>query len=187
MSVKPGYITGASAKVKIFNKTLAYATDVSYQVTVQTIPIESMGKFEVHSNEPVSYSVDGSFSIIRYTKAAKALVNGDAAANGNNAHKISDGSGSSIGEHLNPGLLLTSNTFDLDLFQQHAANTTATSNDQAETSFLRITDCRIVRRGGSINKRGVLVENFAFVGVLLHDHATEVTEQVKNSGVTDIS
>lgn len=185
MAMKPAYITGASAKVKIAGVTLAYCTDVSYSVSVQTIPIESMGKFEVHSNEPVSYSVDGSFSIIRYTKKAKELAGGNAAANGNSPAKIAAGS-TSVKEHLDPGLILTSETFDLDILQK-AATTVSATDATDETSFLRVQDCRVVRRVGSINKRGVLVEQYSFVGVMLHDSATDNADKVAPSGYTDLS
>lgn len=186
MAVKPGYITGANARVKIAGKTLAYCTDVSYNVTVQTIPIESMGKYEVHSNEPVSYTVDGGFSIIRYTKKAKALVGGAAAATGNGVAYLGDGD-TKVKEHLDPGSILTSETFDLDLFQNSAQAVADSSTGTEEISFLRITDCRVVRRGATLNKRGVLVENFAFVGVLLHDSNSITAEQVLNSGADDLS
>jgi hypothetical protein len=51
---KPSFITGATAKIKIGNLTMAYAQDVSYSTTVTTIPIETMGRYEVVSNEPVA-------------------------------------------------------------------------------------------------------------------------------------
>lgn len=185
MAVKPAYITGASAKVKIDGITMAYCTDVSYSVSVQTIPIESMGKFEVHSNEPVAYSVDGSFSVIRYTKKASTLAAGNAAANGNSPAQMVNGD-SSVKEHLDPGKILTSETFDLDIYQK-SATTVAATDATEETSFLRIGDCRVTRRVGTLNKRGVLVEQYAFVGVLLHDSATDTAEQVSPSGYTDLS
>lgn len=186
MAVKPAYITGASAKVKVGGATLAYCTDVSYSVAVQTIPIESMGKYEVHSNEPVSYSVDGSFSIIRYTKKAAILAAGNAAAAGNSPAQIKNGD-SSVREHLNPGLILTSETFDLDILQKAATTVAAADATTDETSFLRVKDCRVVRRVGTLNKRGVLVEQYSFVGVLLHDSSTDTAEQVSPSGYTDLS
>ena len=189
MAVKPGYITGASAKIKIFNKTMAYATDVSYTVNVQTIPIESIGKFEVHSNEPVSYSVDGSFSIIRYAKQAKALVGGDAAANGNSMKQ------NGTKPHLDPSLILDSQTFDLEIYQKQsvaapaaaATPSTPASPATSDLPWLKIADCRVVRRSGSLNKRGVLVENFAFVGVLMHDSTGDTAELVGNSGTADLT
>lgn len=187
MSVKPGYITGASAKVKIFGKTLAYCTDVSYSVSVQTIPIESMGKFEVHSNEPVAYSVDGSFSIIRYAKQASTLVGGDAAANGNAPGQVGDSSAGYAKGHLDPSAILNSSTFDLEIYQKQALDSDPLATGIQEIPVVKVADCRIVRRGGVLSKRGVLVENYAFVGVLLHDGTGDTADLVANSGETDLS
>ena len=178
---KPGFITGANAKIKAFSKTLAFCSDVSYNVTVQTIPIESMGKYEVHSNEPVGYSVDGSFSIIRYTKnATNAAANGviaDAAATKSNApESIEDGGNGNMGEHLDPAKLLASQTFDLEIIEKRA---------DGDTAVYKVTDCRLTRRGMSLNKRGVMVDGYTFVGVLATDD--DITTKVGNSGDDDLS
>ena len=37
---KPGLVTGSNAKLKIGGKTIAYATDVSYAVNVDVVPVE---------------------------------------------------------------------------------------------------------------------------------------------------
>jgi hypothetical protein len=179
--IKPGFITGANAKIKAFDKTLAYCSDVSYNVTVQTIPIESMGKYEVHSNEPVAYSVDGSFSIIRYTKNASLATEGgiikDVASNkGNAPESVEAAGGGNMGEHLDPAKLLQSQTFDLQIHEKRAAN---------ETAVYTVVDCRLTRRGMTLNKRGVMVDNYAFVGVLATD--VDVTATVGNSGGTDLA
>jgi hypothetical protein len=41
----PSFVTGANAKIKAGGKTFAYASDVSYQVIVDTVPIETMGRY----------------------------------------------------------------------------------------------------------------------------------------------
>lgn len=179
--MKPGFITGANAKIKMFNKTIAYCADVAYNVTVQTIPIESMGKYEVHSNEPVAYTVDGSFSIIRYTKnATKASAGGiikDAADGKNNApESIEDGANGNAGQHLDPAQLLNSQTFDLEIHEKRA---------DSDTAVYRVMDCRIVRRGMSLNKRGAVVDNYAFVGILATDE--DIGTKAGNSGKEDLS
>ena len=67
---RPSFITGANAKIKIGNITMAYAQGISYNVTVTAIPVKSMGRYEAVSHEPVDYMVEGSFSVVRYTSAA---------------------------------------------------------------------------------------------------------------------
>ena len=182
-NMKPGFLTGANAKIKMFGKTIAYCADVSYNISVQTIPIESMGKYEVHSNEPVAYSVDGSFSVIRYTKrATTAAIGGviaDAAAGtGNEPSAINAGSGGKASEHLNPAKLLISQTFDLEIFEKHATG---------EAQVTKVIDCRLTRRGMSLNKRGVMVDNYAYVGILHQDSDAATADQTGNSGDDDLT
>ena len=179
--LKPGFIAGANAKVKMFNKTVAYCQDVSYNVSVQTIPIESIGKYEVHSNEPVSYNVDGTFSIIRYTKNATKAASGgvikDAADGKNNApESLEDGGNGNAGQHLDPAQLLASQTFDLEIYEKRA---------DGETALYRVLDCRIVRRSMSLNKRGVVTDGYAYVGILATDE--DIGTKAGNSGDEDLS
>ena len=171
----PSFITGATAKIKIGNLAMAYAQDVSYNTTVTTIPIETMGRYEVVSNEPVAYFVDGTLSIIRYTKEASAM-NG-AAINGNSVEQMINtaGSGGVAGDGFDPARIICSETFDLEIFQKLCGGGTE--------SVGKLRDCRFTRKGGSINKRGVLVEQFAFNAILMdNDSAVEVG----NSGDLDL-
>jgi len=179
--MKPAFITGANAKVKIGGITLAYAQDVSYNVTTTTIPIETMGRYEVVSNEPVAYFVDGTLSVIRYTKIASDSSMAGAAANGNGIgnwdFKVPNGTDGS--SHVNPGKLLASQTFDLEIYQKYDDNGQVGESDVV----VKLHDCRFVRKGGAINKRGVLVEQFAFNAIYKDDDSFEKA----GSGDIDLS
>jgi hypothetical protein len=172
----PSFITGATAKIKVGNLTMAYAQDVSYNTTVTTIPIETMGRYEVVSNEPVAYFVDGSLSIIRYTKEASQM-NGTA-QNGNSVEQMvnNTGSGGVAGDGFDPARMIASETFDLEIFQKLIAA-------GATESVGKLRDCRFTRKGGGINKRGVLVEQFAFNAILM-DNDSQVA--AGNSGDLDL-
>ena len=177
--VKPGFITGANARIKLDGKTLAYCTDLNYTVDVAVIPIEVIGTYEVKSYEPVAYSVNGSFAVIRYTKADHTNPHEGTASTGDAPNNI--GGTNSIGKHLDPGLILTSSTFDIEIHQV-AANTEAST---LANGIFKIQDCRVTRRGSSLNKRGVMVDSYAYVGVLAGD--TDVTTAVSHSGQTDLA
>ena len=171
----PSFITGATAKIKVGNLTMAYAQDVSYNTTVTTIPIETMGRYEVVSNEPVAYFVDGTLSIVRYTKEAAAM-NG-ANSKGNNVEQWSNspGQGGVAGDGFDPARLIASETFDLEVFQKLATGGTE--------SVGKLRDCRFTRKGGAINKRGILVEQFAFNAILMDNDSVK---SVGNSGDSDL-
>ena len=177
---KPSFITGATAKIKLGAKTMAYAQDVSYNTSVTTIPIETMGRYEVVSNEPVAYFVDGTLSIIRYTTAASNMAG--AAANGNSVDQINNsaGSGGNAGDGFDPQNLIASETFDLEIFQK----TDNAGSAAGSISVAKLRDCRFTRKGGGINKRGILVEQFAFNAILMDN---DPGFPVGNSGDQDLA
>lgn len=183
---KPSFITGANAKIKVGGKTFAYAADVSYQVAVDTIPIETMGRYEAVTNEPVNYSVAGELSVVRYTGIAKQNNMPGTNTGGNGLGKVDYTTGGNASNELNPGNILFSQTWDLAVFQkeQVAATTagqTATVTDSVE--FITIKDCRFTRKSAGLNKRGILVDRLAFVGVLADDESFDVSF----SGDTDLT
>ena len=180
--IKPGFITGANCKIRLANMTVAYATDVSYNVDTLTVPVECMGRYEVLSNEPVSYGCNGTLSIIRYTKAAKTAGITSAATNGDAPARI--GADSTMGKHINPAQMLQSTTFDLEVFQKL---TNAGGTADVDT-FYKIIDVRLTRRGATLNKRGVLVDTYTFVGVIATDTDVDTADVVGHSGIeTDLS
>jgi hypothetical protein len=187
-------ITGSNCKIRWNGKTLAYATDLQYDVSVQTIPVEVMGKYEVLANEPISYVVAGSFSVVRYTKVAAEVVNGSAevvngksvvngaAANGNSVHNWSNETNSARGSaHVNPQFLLDAQTVDIEVFQKVGLDSAGTQAE--DQKVIKIIDARIVRRSASVNKRGVMMESYQFVAELMEDEMFTVG----NSGDVDLT
>lgn len=183
---KPSFITGANAKIKVGGKTFAYASDVSYQVAVDTIPIETMGRYEAVSNEPVNYSVAGELSVVRYTSIAKNNGMPGTNTGGNGLGKVDYTTGGNGANEMNPGNILFSQTWDLSVFQKEqlaatAAGQTATVTDSVE--FITIKDCRFTRKSAALNKRGILVDRLSFVGILADDDSFDASY----SGDTDLT
>jgi hypothetical protein len=175
---KPSFITGANAKIKAGGRTFAYAQDVSYQVTVDTIPIETMGRYEPVTHEPVNYTVAGQLSVVRYTNIAKQNGMPSAATNGNGLGAVNATTGGNMSEHVNPGNLLLSQTWDLSIYQKQQTVSTAGGGTAATTEsveFITLKDCRFTNKSGAINKRGILVEQFNFVAVLADDDSFDAS------------
>jgi hypothetical protein len=171
-------ITGSNAKIKINGITLAYATDVQYDVSVQTIPIETMGRYEVLANEPIATLVSGSFSIVRYTKAAKDGDIQGAAQGGNGIGNWGDPASGEVAakgmsSHINPGYLLNSKTVDIELFRKSKNDPSDAGTKPDSELFLKIKDARLTRMSGSVNKRGVLMESFTFVAEMIQNDSFE--------------
>jgi hypothetical protein len=164
----PSFVTGANAKILAGGLTFAYASDVSYQVAVDTVPIETMGRYEAVSNEPVNYSVAGELSVVRYTAIAQQNNMPGAHQGGNGLGNANFQTGGKGSHHMDPGNILFSSTWDLAVFQkvQPAADAPAVSSAPA---FITITDCRFTRKSAGINKRGILVDRLGFVGILASD------------------
>lgn len=190
---KTSLITGSNAKITFDGVTLAYATDVQYDVSVQTIPVETMGRYEVLANEPVAYIVGGSFSIVRYTAAASAGgISGTAANSKGNGignwigtsnsgafNAAASGGGNSV--QVDPSQLLLAKTVDIVLFRKAVNNPGTLATDQE--MFMTIKDARLTRMGGSVNKRGILSEQFQFVAEIAYNDSFTAAP----SGETDLS
>jgi hypothetical protein len=171
---KPSFITGANAKIKVGGRTFAYASDVSYAVSVDVIPIETMSRYEAVTHEPVNYSVAGDLSVVRYTGIAKTNNMPGANTGGNGAGRVDYATGGNMSHEFNPGNMLLSNTWDLAVFQKEQSGLTdggGTANVTDSVEFITIKDCRFTRMSGSLNKRGILVDRFSFVGILFDNES----------------
>ena len=75
-AIQPTFFTGATAKIKLNGKTLAFCQDFSCSVQIITKTPKVLGKYEGDSVEPLSYMVSGSFSVVRYAKGVKKALGG---------------------------------------------------------------------------------------------------------------
>jgi len=191
------FVSGARAIIKIGGTAMAYAADLSYNITVTTVPVETIGRLEVHANEPVAYTVEGSFSVVRYSKAAigaafgvpPAAVSGSpvgTAPGGNLSNNGTFIKGTAPGDHLNPAQILSSQTFDIEIDEKLASGSASVAGNAAP--IFKIYDCRMTRRGATLNKRGILVDSYSFVGILAGDIDQDVIDakgEVHGSGYVD--
>ena len=185
MAKIPSFVTGANAKLTIDGKTFAYASEVSYNVKVDTIPVETMGRYEVVANEPVGYTVAGEFSIVRYTKLVAATTSEvhSGASNGNGLGNVTGTSGVDLADNLDPSNILGSSSWALNIYQKtQTAGVPGTAGAIATQNIINVTDCRITNKSGGLNKRGLWVERIAYVGILASDDSYTAA----NSGDIDL-
>jgi hypothetical protein len=104
-----------------------------------------------------------------------------ASSGGNGMGNVRFKTGGTGSDHLDPGNILFSQTWDLAVFQkvQTAEGATTSTVDPA---FLTITDCRFTSLGSGLTKRGILVDRMSFVGILMSDDSFTAT----HSGDTDL-
>lgn len=167
----PFFLTGANAKVRVNNKTIAFCTDVSYSVSINTATPKILGMYESVSLEPLSYEVSGTFTVIRYAADAAPTVRsfGDSTPNGVSdtgngigawgptnpiAQQLSPTDGKAF-QNLDPSTYQNGTFFDIDVSQKMSDGTTL--------GVARIRSCRINRADFTIGgKNQPAIERFAF-------------------------
>lgn len=175
-TTRPAFLTGANAKVKIGSKTFAYIMDLSYSLDTETMPIESFGRYEIIANEPISFMVSGSFSVMRYTSAlaGEIGISGADWATSTSAHDMD------FADQLNPSRIILSTMFDIEVSQKHAD---AAGTGVTETSYLKLEGCRITNRRATLSKRGVLIDTYTFIGQLGGDSDVATADAPSRSKV----
>lgn len=178
----PSIITGATAKIRLNGKTLAFCQDFNCSVQILTKTPKVLGKYEGDSVEPLGYSVSGSFTIIRYAKGIKKLNGPGASPHGLAENDAGNGVGNwgtqwggsagdfasrnGIGndgrahEALDPSKFGSGTTFDIQIYQKVAID----NNNTSEGNILRrVTDVLngdnpfdVGPQGRTVNYLGVL-------------------------------
>ena len=173
--MKPFFLTGANAKIKVNNLTLAYCTNLSYSVQVNHATPRVLGMYEPTSVEPLSYIVTGSFTVVRYVAEVKNNTKGkkpkgvDEGGNGIGnwgpdglskrlasglSTKATDGRAY---DNLNPSKLDKATGFEIYVFQK--------LHDGDLQSVARIRDARITRADFNIGTRAPATQTFQFTAV----------------------
>lgn len=179
--IRPTFITGANAKVKVNDKTLAFCTDLSYSVQILTQTPKILGMYEGSSVEPLGYSVSGSFSVIRYAKDVKKSVGGnpvrDLAGNdaGNGIGNLGGvwggtngdflarnglGNNGRANEALDPSKFQNGVTFDIQVYQKTPSGDIGVAN---------IRNVRITQADFQLTKRGAAVQRFNFIALYVDE------------------
>lgn len=158
----PFFLTGGNAKILLNNKTMAFATDVSYKVSVKHASPRVLGRYEVEAHIPLSYEVTGSMTIIRYARGLKEyLGNGsptDASNKGNGMGSMKLGSalgavGSALGlptvegqfdgaadEALIPQRFFQSKMFNIEIRQKIPNNLGGNLTTGISDTLLSVSD-----------------------------------------------
>jgi hypothetical protein len=197
---QPFFVTGANAKIKVNGVTMALCTDVTYSIRVNHAAPHVLGVFEAFTQEPLTYSVSGSFTVIRYISGLKDFL-------GNSPDSVSD-LGNGIGtwgpeagvkqlvgssgldpqtradQSMDPSKLHTPMAFDIEI-QQKANGVSAIKqgerlNGQVATGILTLLrGCRITGSDFRLTKRGVAMQTFTFQAC----YADEDSFKASDSGV----
>lgn len=160
--MKPFFLTGANAKIRVNNRTLAYVNNLSYSVQVKHATPRVLGMYEPSSVEPISYIVTGSFSIVRYV--ADATDVGGTQPNGTTSKgngvgywgevKPTDGRAH---EALNPSKLQFATGFDIEVAQK--------IKDGDNPVLAKVRGARITRADLNLGAKSTATQTFNFTAV----------------------
>lgn len=160
---KPFFLTGANAKIKVNGVTLAYAVDLAYSVKVEHATPTVLGMYEPSSVEPLSYSVTGTFTVIRYVAEMQEKVGGGAKTSnkGNGAGTWGRDAGllKTTGrayESFVPSKLSTSSSFSIEIFQKYSGGSMPVA---------KIRDARITASDFQIDKKSTAMQRFSFTAL----------------------
>lgn len=172
---KPFFLTGANARILLNNRTAAFATDVSYRVTVKHATPRVLGRAEVETIQPLTYDVSGSLTVIRYGRGLQGHFGGAAPADASNR---GDGVGSfgpsspvdaavaalglpkggsfdgAANENFDPSRFFQSKMFNIEIRQKVLNN--------EETPVVLLRDCRFDEMNFGLNKKGVATLTMSF-------------------------
>lgn len=170
----PFFLSGANAKIKINGVTLAFATNLSYQVDIPHFAPKVLGAYENDSLEALGYSIRGQFSVIRYLEGSKKRT-GDSAADrvdnsgnglgswtiGRNTENFvvgraagDPGSGDNgAWQNLDPSSFADGTSFDIEVYQK--------ITNSLSPAF-RLRGVRITGVSGSLAKKEIYGQVFSF-------------------------
>jgi len=190
------FLTGANGKILVNNKVIAYATDITYRISVKHGAPRVLGRFEVETIQPLTYDVAGTLSIIRYARGIQPFVNGpdDVNQEGNGIGSLSRASGlgddftklslpsihgqynGGADEAFNPARFFQSKMFNIEIRQK-----LPDSGDGlvSETTVTLLRDCRFEDMIFKLSKRGVAMIDLTFRA----RYADDDTGLARKSGV----
>lgn len=169
--VRPFFLTGANAKIKVNGKTLAYCTNLSYSVKVKHATPTVLGMYEGSSVEPLGYEVSGSFSVVRYVADAQNNIagkhpegtknKGNGIGNwGTDNISIANLADGRAYDNLNPKRLDKATTFEIEIFQKTESGTLGVA---------RVRDVRITQADFALTKKAAATQTFSFAALYVDE------------------
>lgn len=177
--MKPFFLTGANAKIKVNLKTLAYCSNLSYSISIAHATPTVLGMYEPSSVEPLSYKVTGSFSVVRYVADIVSDVGGtrpDGVSDKGNGiggwgpdgllDKVTQGFNVGNGidgrayDNMDPSKLEKATTFNIEVYQKFPGG---------QRSVANIRDVRITQSDFMIGTSTAATQNFQFTALYVDE------------------
>lgn len=177
----PSFATGSNLAIYLDGKPIAFATNLSFSDSVPHAAIGGIGSYSYSALEPLAYTVNGSFSITRYSHlsvAGAALKPGRTRTS--TKADPQDGNSMLMSKFFNPLALMLSKTFDIVVYDRAKdAPPVGTTGQLAQDSDIfavfKIEDCRLSDYSIGFTPGSVVSENIGFIGLKVVDLKTSNT------------
>lgn len=161
------FLSGPRIRITVGGNTVSYAIGLNVSVSISVTPVMLLGKYSVGSFEPVAYNL---------VRGTMVLVKAKVGANDNllqDPTKDKPGAGTNLASHLDPELVLLSQTFDLDVMVstilENTSKDATESQKGADVELLKIYDCRLTSHSNAITVGQALNDTLSFEGLLVLD------------------
>jgi hypothetical protein len=179
--ILPLFNSAPRIKIRLDDKTLAYAIGFNIGISIDVQPINVIGSFQPVSLEPTMYNiVTGTMQIIRLN--SKQMRDEIKAVADTNQNKQITQTGSFVEDyeddtsnnpikrnqlyqHLDPRQVLSSRSFDVDLYVKVPVAGSEFNGESDEVLWMSVKDCRITSRNTNISMGSLVNEPLTFQGI----------------------
>ena len=176
--LKPFFLTGANAKLKIDGITLGYCAELQFGIQITSAGPKILGMVESDTIETLAYDVGGSFAMVRYADKVKERAGTAKVPSGINPNGTGNGIGLWRKDNVLLSELIGGKFFDLEVFQKTIGITDT-------VSVFTIKKCKIMGINTVISKRAIAMQSFSFRGCYQSED-TLINDSSKTWGPNDV-
>jgi len=176
----PSFLSSAMLEIRTGDTVLAFAQNLSFTDDMTNVPIGGIGSYSYSALEPTDYNARGSMSITHYSSAVLDVlktVPGALPANVPvNSATGRDGNSLLLGQYFNPIQLISSLTFDINIYERGISYTGqpivgAASNPPGPIYTLK--DCRLANLSLTFTPGTLIQQVASFMCLYVIDHTSE--------------
>ncbi|CAB5221521.1 hypothetical protein UFOVP244_185 [uncultured Caudovirales phage] len=166
------FLSGPRIRITVGGNTISYAIGLNVSVSISVTPVMILGKYSVGSFEPVAYNlVRGTMVLVKQ----KVGANDNLLQNPKTATAGEGSNGTNLASHLDPELVLLSQTFDLDIMvntiYKDKTDPLKINTRGQDKELLRIYDCRLTSHSNAITVGQALNDTLSFEGLMALDQS----------------
>jgi hypothetical protein len=196
----PSFASGSNLAIYLGPDAVAYGTNLMWSDDVAHAAVGGIGSYSYDSLEPLQYLARGSFTIVRYgTDAFSQMFK--LTGEENNTRAAAGAAGNDGNSLLRPGFfnpsaLITSRSFDINVYERALPTgdntkkgtaflesvTSAKGGNGVGSQVFRLNDCRLTDYTITFTPGQLVTETVAFICITAQDFLTQTDVKPKASG-----